>query len=251
MNRTVVLQSHRSPLPHAWLETCLQSVRSWANLKEFDYHFVGDELFDSLPDDLQRIKHSNRVIASDLARLLSIRKLLEQGYDTAIWCDADFLIFAPEKFTPVDSNYALGREVWIQFDRNKKLRSYSKVHNAFLLFRQGNSFLDFYIETAQKLLRKSSSSVPAQFIGPKLLTALHNIALCPVQETAGMLSPMVILDLLEGDGKALRLFIDKSPQHVHAANLCISSISNGDLTAQNMQAAIDILQDQHQLAFQR
>jgi len=251
MTNTVVLQSHRSPLPHPWLETCLQSVSDWAELKQFDYHFACDELFDTLPEDLQRIKHSNRVIASDLARLLAIRNLLQQGYDTAIWCDADFLIFNPEVFATVDSDYALGREVWIQFDKNKKLRAYSKVHNAFLIFRRGNCFLDFYIETAQKLLRDSNESVPAQFIGPKLLTALHNIALCPVQETAGMLSPLVILDLLYGDGKALKLFIDKSPQPVHAANLCISSISNGELTSQNMQAAIDILLDQRQLVLQR
>jgi hypothetical protein len=67
-----------------------------------------------------------------------------------------------------------------------KLRAYVKVRNAFLMFRKGNHFLDFYTATAQRLLRLNQGSMPPQFIGPKLLTALHNVAICPVMETAGM-----------------------------------------------------------------
>ena len=52
--------------------------------------------------------------------------------------------------------------------------------------------------------------MPAQFIGPKLLTALHNIALFPVVETASMLSPAEIRDLLAGEVQSLDLFKQKS-----------------------------------------
>ena len=42
-----------------------------------------------------------------------------------------------------------------------------------------------------------------QFIGPKLLTAWHNIAAFAVEERVGMLSPLAMMDLLDGQpGKA-------------------------------------------------
>ncbi len=120
------------------------------------------------------------------------------------------MIFDPDSFELVQVDYALGREVWIQHDQQQRLRAYVKVHNAFLMFRRGNVFLDFYRDTAERLLSLNQGSMPAQFIGPKWLTALHNIALCPVMERAGMLSPMVIQDCIAGQGEALRLFHNKS-----------------------------------------
>jgi hypothetical protein len=50
---------------------------------------------------------------------------------------------------------------------------YVKVHNAFMMFRQGNHFPDFYTDAAERLLDLNQGAMPAQFIGPKLLTALH------------------------------------------------------------------------------
>ena len=67
------------------------------------------------------------------------------------------------------------------------------------------------LENFTSLLRLNQGRIPAQFIGPKWLTALHNIALCPVMESAAMLSPLVMRDYLAGQGEALRLFQKKSP----------------------------------------
>ena len=49
MSKTLVLQSHRHPLPISWLETCIDSVKSWAGLNKFEYQFLGDELLDYEP----------------------------------------------------------------------------------------------------------------------------------------------------------------------------------------------------------
>ena len=241
MSDTVVLQSHRNPLPHAWLEPCLQSVSHWAGQQGFDYRYIDDELFEALPADLQHLTEFNAVIASDLARLIKLREFLDQGHRMVIWCDADFLIFNPQEFNLIDDDYALGREVWIQYDKQDRLRAYNKIHNAFLMFRSGNCFLEFYIQTAHKLLRQSGERIPAQFIGPKLLSALHNIALCPVQESAGMLSPLVIRDLIKGGGDALDLFQKESQHTIYAANLCSSSIDNEQLSARQMRMVIETL----------
>jgi hypothetical protein len=205
-------------------------VSDWCALNSYEYRFLGDELFEGVPGVLLEKTQDQVVIASDLARLRVLQDALNEGYQAVVWLDADFLIFNAAAFVLPDSPYAVGREVWVQQDNNDKLRVYNKVHNAFLMFRQGNSFLDFYAETAQRLLARNQGMVPPQFIGPKLLTALHNVAVLPVLETAGMLSPLVIKDMLQGEGAAMDLFVAHSPQPIAAANLCISSCRNNEVS---------------------
>jgi len=238
-SNTLVLQSHRQPLPYPWIESCLDSVARWSEINNFDYRFIGNELFDLVAAPLLDKTAKQTVIATDLARLHALRDGLRQGYQTVIWCDADFLIFNPLEFVLPDSSYALGREVWVQVDTNSRLKAYGKVHNAFLMFRAGNSFLDFYTETAERLLHLNTGVMPPQFIGPKLLTAMHNIAICPVMETAGMLSPLVSRDLIKGQGGALDLFRKKSPVPICAANLCSSLV---DQEAMSNEAMADLIE---------
>ena len=241
MSATLVIQSHRLPLPYAWLQPCLDSVASWARVKGYDYRFVDDRIFDLLEPELADKLQGQAVIASDLARLRSLQQSLVEGYDCVIWCDADFLIFNAGDFILPEADYALGREVWIQPGVQGKLRSYVKVHNAFLMFRQGNHLLDFYTDTARRLLLLNQGGMPAQFIGPKLLTALHNIASFPVMETAAMLSPTVMHDLLAGAGEALELFHRKSPVTPAGANLSSSLTEREGLTDAHMESLIELL----------
>jgi hypothetical protein len=240
---TLVIQSHRDPLPYDWIAQCLQSVRHWCGLHGFDYRFLGDELFEPLSAELRQKTRKQPVIASDLARLYQIHRALEQGYQCVIWCDADILVFAPQRLIPLDAPYALGREVWIQHDQQQKLKCYRKVHNAFLMFRRGNAFLDFYLNSAERLLHLNRGGMPAQFIGPKLLTALDNIVQCPVQENAGMLSPLVIGDIYQGQGLALDRFIQQSPMPIAAANLSSSLYNHHSGPPALMQTVIEKLMD--------
>ncbi len=230
-SETLVIQSHSHPLPLHWLQICLDSVQNWAHRNQFDYRFVNDEtLFASLSTDLLDKTQNQKVIATDLGRLHLLQAGLMEGYQTVVWCDADFLVINPDNFIIPKSDYALGREVWVQRNESGKLRSYKKVHNAFLMFRQGNHFLDFYADTAERLLRLNHGNMSPQFIGPKLLTALHNIVACPVMENAGMLSPLVIRDLLNGSGDAMALFKQKSSHRIDGANLSASmSDETGDM----------------------
>jgi len=142
------------------------------------------------------------------------------------------------------TDFAFGREIWVQQDDKGKLRAYPKLHNALLMFRRGNACLDFYIDTAERLLRLNQGGIPPQFIGPKLLTALHNIARFPVMETAGMLSPLVMRDLIDGQGEALQLFRDKSPVTLAGANLNSSLTAAEGFTEAEMQTLIQQLLDQ-------
>ena len=145
MPKTLVLQSHTNPLPHNWLTTCITSVKHWAEHNNYDYQFLNDELFDYVPWALVEKPRTKPIIATDLARIKALQAYLAQGFETVIWCDADFLIFDPARFVIPDEEYALGREVWVQADRSisGKLTVRVKVHNAFLMFRAANAFLDF------------------------------------------------------------------------------------------------------------
>ncbi len=241
MSATLVIQSHRVPLPYAWLQPCLDSVANWARVRGYDYRFVDDQIFDLIEHGLLEKTGTQRVIASDLARLKSLQQGLVEGYACVVWCDADFLIFKTDGFILPETDFALGREVWVQQGEQGRLRPYVKVHNAFLMFRQGNHFLDFYADTAERLLRLNQGRISPQFIGPKLLTALHNIVSCPVMETAGMLSPAVMRDLLAGEGEALDLFHRKSPVALAGANLSSSLTEREGLTETHMQSLIQLL----------
>ena len=241
MKNILIIQSHRSPLPYFWLTHCLDSVRNWCSMNQYHYRFIGDELFDLLPNELLVKTHQQRVICSDLARLHILQNELDNGYEMVVWLDADFLIFNAAEFIIPKRPYAVGREIWVQHDKHGKLKVYKKVHNAFLLFQKNNSFLDFYTDTAMRLLRLNTGSMPPQFIGPKLLTALHNVAILPVMETAGMLSPMVIKDIIHDGGAALDLFVKNSPRTITGANLCISSQQNNDITEKEMHQLIESL----------
>ena len=238
MTATLVVQSHRSPLPFGWLQTCIDSVTGWSQVNRYHYRFIGDELFDLVgPDLLQKIGPQT-VVATDLARLRALQQGLAEGFECVVWCDADFLIYKPQDFVIPAADFAFGREVWVQQDNKGKPRAYPKLHNAFLMFRRGNTCLDFYLDTAERLLRLNQGGMPPQFVGPKLLTALHNIASFPVMETAGMLSPLVMRNLLHGGGAALDLFRQKSVTIPAGANLNSSLTEVEGFTDAEMQTLI-------------
>jgi hypothetical protein len=219
----LIIQSHRQPLPGRWLEICLASVRDWAGSRGYVYRFEDDALFSRLDAHLLSRTGSQLPIAADLARLAALDEALTDGWEAVVWVDADTLVFDPDRFELPAGAYALGREVWVQQHRHR-LRAFVKVHNAFLLFRPGNPFLAFYRHCAESLVRRHEGRMAPQFVGPKLLTALHNLVECPVAERAGMLSPAVAHDLLAGGGPALEMFRRHCVEPPAALNLCGSLV---------------------------
>ncbi len=200
--RLLVIQSHRPDALVPWLQTCMASVRDWALAGGAQYRFIDDALFDSVPAELRRTFAAQPVVLADLARLRALQAGLAEGHDAVLWADADVLVFAPRALQLPAAPFALGREHWIQPD-GARLRCYSKVHNAFMLFRAGNPFLDFYADAAERMLRRASAPVVPQFIGPKLLGHLHNLVGFPTIEAAAMFSPRVLADVLAGGGEAV------------------------------------------------
>lgn len=222
--KTVVYQSYKSSGGPAWVRLCLESVRDWAASRGFDYRFVGDEILDRVPGWYRDKAVGQIPVVTDLGRLLLARDFLAEGYERTVWLDADVLIFDPRAFVlEVDEGCAFGEEVWVQPGKGGRgLRAYRNVHNAFSVFVAGNSFLDFYIDACQSVLRRVSGGVPPQIVGPKLLGALHNLVGFRLLPQVAMLSPLTARDVAAGGGPALDLMLRRSGGPLCAANLCTS-----------------------------
>jgi len=271
MTKTLVLQSAQSRRAQ-WLDTCLVSVESWAAQANYTYRFIGDELFDQVPEWYMRKVAGRMPIASDLGRLLWIKNLIDQGEaDTVVWLDADVLVFAPSKLklAPV-SSCVFGQELWIQ----KKLpKSHPKdgeklqrqngtwqvrknVHNALAAFRKDCPVLPFLIEVIQRMMhRVDANFIAPQMMGPKLLSNLHNLADFELMPSVGALSPEVILNLAgkqakheetsvknsQGAGQgALQALLARQTEPLLAANLCSSLL--GELSS-DTQVQEDLMMD--------
>ena len=262
MLKTQVIQSHRQPLPASWYQPCLASVQDWAALNNFDYVFVGDALLDALPVQVRAKTRSQPVIAADLGRLLMMQQALQQGWDRVVWFDADTLVVTPEALHLPAADHAFGREVWIQHaagtaasaaddaSKPRRLRVFRKIHNAFMCFSRGNPVLDFYLHAATRLVLLHDGPMAPQFIGPKFLATLHNLLQFPVLESAGVLCPLVITDLLAVGSAAagervatdaLAMFAQCSEVVPAALNLCGSLVSSGELSNRQMSALIQRL----------
>ncbi len=202
----------------------MASVRAWADMQGYAYRFQGDALFDMLPD-WYRSKVGQRLpVLADLARLLWIsRCLTEREAEWVVWVDADVLVFAPEQLSlaPQTSCF-FGRELWVQEDKGR-VRTYRNVHNAWCGFRQDCVVLPFLIEAVQRLVQRvDPERIAPQFVGPKLLTSLHNLVGFELDERVGALSPLVAGELVRKPGPGLESLRRELLQPLAAANLCAS-----------------------------
>lgn len=227
----VVVQSYH-PNPPEWIARCLASAREWASTAGFAYRFVDDALFDRLPNRMREKTASRISTASDLARLYLIEDLHAEGWETAIWLDADVLVFDPKGLAAavdVDDEYLLGREAWVSADGKGRAKARKGVHNALLAARAGNAFLPFYREAVERILDRHEGPMVPQLVGPKLLTALDNMIGLPATWAVNMASPRVVAELAAAEnGPALTALLTWSGSAPAAFNLCHSYLGRND-----------------------
>jgi len=221
--KTIVYQSQARAKIRPWIKNCMESVQAWADHIGADYQFLDDDLFEFIPESLARKFKGQPVILADLARLRLMQAGFKERYDRVIWLDADVLVFDKEGLALPAQGHAVGREVWVQIS-NGKLRTYNKIHNAFLMAMSGDSFLPFYADTAERLLNEAVPPLVPQFIGPKFLTAQNNISRLSVLESVGMLSPLALSDINAGGGEGLALTLAGHQGCVAAFNLAASYV---------------------------
>lgn len=226
--KTVLCQSYRTHDVAPWVRRALESARAWADAQGWAYRFEDDALLERVPPWYHDRIGRRLPVITDLGRLLWMRELLNEGYDRAIWIDADVVVFDPQGFRlTMEEDDLFGSEVWIQPSAAGVLQARRNVHNAILAFNKNTVFLDFYIQACLRLVGKldeqrQGGGVPAQFVGPKLLSALNNILQLPMTDSVAMASPLVLRDIAFGGGAALELLMARTEGDIYAVNLCHS-----------------------------
>jgi len=218
---TVVFQSFRTQNVPAWIARCLQSACHWAKLRGFDYHFVDDQLFEYVPSEL-RARTQNKVILSDIARLLVSRELLSTGYNRAIWIDADVIVFDPESWElPTASDYYFTHELW-PTPHPGGVRLDLRANNAVMVFSAGNPFLDCYIDCCRRILT-SDADLKNWHLGVRFLTGVRQVCPLPLLTNIGMLGPPLLEDILHGPKLLLTAYMRAMGTSLVAANCCAST----------------------------
>lgn len=222
----LVIQSCSPAQRAGWQGACLASVERWVRGQRHDYRFLGDEIFDRVPAWYRDKAGDKRPVVTDYARLLLLREALATGSDTAIWFDADVLVLDQSLLLDFGGTCAFGQEVWVE-RKQGRLTARRNVHNAVMVFRHGCPVLPFLIHCVESLMQRvAAAHIAPQFVGPKLLQALHPLADFALLPQAGALSPLVVADLVNGGGEALTLMLKQTPEPPKAVNLCASLIGD-------------------------
>ena len=220
--KTVVLQSYRTFDVPDWIQRCLHSVKAWAANSAFIYEFIGDELFDLIPN-WYRLKAAEYMpVTTDLARLYLMRRFLLDGFSRALWIDADVIMFAPNKLT-LDDNLSLGfsKETWIRRLPSGELYIESQVNNSVCLFQlKSISALENYIQACLTTVERLPILRDQLEVGTRLLTDLHRKRALPLLRHFGLLPPCVLDAIIDFDHELLTRFMLAQGEYLYAANLC-------------------------------
>jgi hypothetical protein len=220
--RTVVYQSYRTTRVPAWIESCMQTVRSWAAANAFDYRFIDDRLFDYVPPWFRQKAGREICPVADLARLALAREFLDQGYERTIWVDADMLVFAPERMvTNIEQGFAFCHEVWLAPDANGRLVCDRRVNNSVTVFTRGSIHLDFLIDACLRIARHKPRLGKFD-VGTLLLSQLRTIIPFPLLANVGMFSPAIMADIASGTEHYLPSYAQQLTVPLACANLCSS-----------------------------
>ena len=240
--KTLVIQSFRSAAVPRWIEHCLTSVREWARAQGFDYRLFDDRVFELCgPEYLARAGNNMRAIMN-LARLELIKDAHQNGYDRAIWIDADVLVFHPELFKiNVVERYAFVRETWVT--RNASgWRAFQHVNNSVFVCMKNEPDLDMLIRLVRHIgihrpITKSFQT------GTYLLTGLEKSLAFETLDDVGMFSSHVVLALARQEDPAVSTQAIGHGTPVFAANLCASDRDPPTITERQAELVVERLME--------
>lgn len=234
--QVLVLQSDKPPPRAAWRQACLASVRSWAAAQGYEYRFLGDELFDPIPEDARRACRGVVLPMTDIGRLLWLRALLDDGWDRVIWLDADILIFDPALSIEAE---AVGREIWISKGLKDGFRAAESVNNCVLSMATGSPLLGRLLDATMAEAAMFDAPPHPRTLGPDLFRRLDAETPLPVASDIAMASPPMVAGLANGDPAALAAHHAVWRGPVRAANLCGSLIQDDDLALRAVERLLE------------
>jgi len=242
--KTLVFQSYREDVP-GWLARCMGTVSTWSRLRNFEYRFIGDEIFEILPAWFLDAYRGRMLPLTDLARALHARRFLDEGWERAIWVDADVLVFMPERFNVTTAHgYALCMELWSEKKWGELVLD-RRVNNCISVYDRGNAFLPFYIEAMQELAKAKGPGLTDWDIGTNFLSSLGRIMPLALLGNVAMLSPTLVGALATHDAGLLRRYSRAMGEPCGATNLCGSALERAgperQAREQQINDAIELL----------
>jgi hypothetical protein len=195
--RTLVIQAWTGDRPR-FIDRCLETARAWSDLHGFEYRFETDALLADVPDSYRRAVSGLVMPMTNYGRLLLLRRALQSGYDRAVWCDADVVIFDPAALHLHDvHDYALTREVWTDIDKAGTVRHDVNVAGCLMVFERTSPVLDFVLHALAQRAEQSPITEPRGSF-TRMLTDLNKVVPLRTVRHVGMLSPLLLRELVRG-----------------------------------------------------
>jgi hypothetical protein len=235
--KTVIYQSYRTTNVPNWINSCMQSVKVWADLNAFDYRFYDDVFFEYAPDWFRDKANHEICPITDLARLVAAKQLLSEGYQRTIWVDADMLVFDPSNLSiDLHQDFTFCHEIWLYTDSNDGNQIIHRVNNSMTVFCANNVHLDFFIDAALRI-GKYSTSIGKLDIGTNFLSTLRSILPFPLLENVGILSPVLMNEIYLDKPNRLLNYAHALRLPLACANLC-ASLQNQNIQGVFVDSAI-------------
>ena len=220
--KALVVQSYRTVNVPGWIDTCMSTVRKWAVKASFEYEFLGDELFDLVPNWYRKKAGSLYTVTTDLARLILMNQRLSSGYDLCVWFDADVLVFNEELVIDKGVDYGFSNEVWMWIEPGGAIGHDYRVNNSVCCFSRASlGVLSSYVNECLTTIKRSLHIEFAD-ASTSLLSAKHRESGLPLLGNVGLLPPAVLQAIANDDTAVTSECVRLYGEPLYAANLCHS-----------------------------
>ena len=218
----LIIQAYENKTTPAWIQRCMESVRSWAAASGHDYRF-SPSLFDLVPGWFRERCGPEIGPMTDLGRLCLMQHWFDQGASPVVWIDADVLVFDPSNFyIPNGLGFLAIDEITVGCgaDRVPVVLDRS-VNGAVLGASRGNAMFALYRDAIESLVHNAPEGrLPRTVAGPQLLSSLAKQHPIDCLTTVGLFTLPILNDIAQGLELMPRVFSQSFGHRVAAANLC-------------------------------
>ena len=241
--KTLVIQSYRTHNVPDWIARCLETVRDWTARKGHDYQFADDSSFAVCGEAYLASVGDNKCSITNLSRLELLRQAHRDGYDRAIWLDADIHVFDPDRFTiDLDQRYAIARETWVGCPPpgHSQWFVHVSVNNSAMVFMRDEPDLDLLINVTRHIGVHRRIKHNFQ-VGVTLFRGLWESLDFALLGNSGMFSSSVLYALARGLDLPLEAQARYHGTPVYAANLCAGPHATPPIDEASIMLAMDRL----------
>jgi hypothetical protein len=239
--KTVIIQCYHTRDVPSWIGRCLASVKAWADSRRYDHWLTDDNVFSLCGKNYLAKVGDNKRSITNLCRLELIRRAHAEGYERAIWLDADVFVFDRDHLDfPVTRRIMFARETWV-FPTDRGWAVNCTMNNCAVVCPEGDPDLDLIIQTIRHVARHHEVRNNFQ-LGIELVRGLHNFLIFDLLPNIGMFSNHVVTAIAQNDEQVLWYQASYHGTPVHAANLSASDHVRPAVPEGVTQLAMDILE---------